>query len=114
MHRVRRTAQWQADRIAGRVTWARQRPLPERTFRIKQHKSLLLRQLGESEMWLQHNKVTNLRIAADLVDGVVIRPGETFSFNKVVGLGYVHRDFVQPGTSITITWNGARIPAVVQ
>ena len=36
-------------------------------------------------MELQHNKVVNLRLASARTDGVVIRPGETFSFNKVVG-----------------------------
>ncbi len=36
-------------------------------------------------MALQHNKVVNLRLASARTDGVVIRPGETFSFNKVVG-----------------------------
>ena len=36
------------------------------------------------------------------------------SVNKVVGLGYVHRDFVSPGTEITIVWNAARIKAVVK
>ena len=35
------------------------------------------------------------------------------SVSKVVGLGYVHRDFVDPGTEITIVWNEARIKAVV-
>ena len=53
--------------------------------RIKRHKSLLLRQLGETEMWMQHNKVANLKLACARVDGLLIRPGETFSFNKVVG-----------------------------
>jgi hypothetical protein len=32
---------------------------------------------------------------------------------KVVGLGYVHRDFVDPGTEIAIVWNDARIQAAV-
>ena len=36
-------------------------------------------------MDLQHGKVTNLRLASQRLDGVVIRPGETFSFNKLVG-----------------------------
>jgi folate-binding protein YgfZ len=35
------------------------------------------------------------------------------SLNKVVGLGYVHRDYVEPGTHLTIVWNDARINAVV-
>jgi len=81
---------WRSDAV-----WAVRRPAPESTYRVKQHKSLLLRQLGESEMWLQHNKVANLRLAADCVDGVVIRPGETFSFNKVVGNCTRRRGFVE-------------------
>ena len=34
--------------------------------------------------------------------------------NKVVGLGYVHRDFVEPETNVTIVWNDAPIKAVVK
>ena len=36
------------------------------------------------------------------------------ALNKVVGLGYVHRDFVEPGTNVTIVWNDAHIKAVVK
>ena len=36
------------------------------------------------------------------------------SLNKVVGMGYVHRDFVEPGTNVTVVWNDARIEAVVK
>jgi folate-binding protein YgfZ len=35
------------------------------------------------------------------------------AMGKVVGLGYVHRDFVDPGTEIAIVWNDARIQAAV-
>ena len=35
------------------------------------------------------------------------------AMGKVVGLGYVHRDFVTPGTELTIVWNEARIRAAV-
>ena len=34
--------------------------------------------------------------------------------NRVVGLGYVHRDFIAAGTEVTVVWNDARIKAVVQ
>ena len=54
-------------------------------MRLKQHGSLLLRELDADQMHLQHNKVTNLRLAAARLDGIVIAPGETFSFNRVVG-----------------------------
>jgi vancomycin resistance protein VanW len=80
-HRLRRRVAWaRSDAV-----WATRRVAPATPYRVKLHRSLLLRQLGGTEMWLQHNKVTNLRLATALVDGAVIRPGETFSFNQVVG-----------------------------
>lgn len=36
-------------------------------------------------MWLQHNKVENLKIASSKIDGIVIRPGDTFSYCKSIG-----------------------------
>ncbi|HWI20216.1 MAG TPA: glycine cleavage T C-terminal barrel domain-containing protein [Vicinamibacterales bacterium] len=33
---------------------------------------------------------------------------------RVVGLGYVHRDFVASGTEVTVLWKDARVKAVVQ
>ncbi|WP_242864134.1 VanW family protein [Anaerotignum neopropionicum] len=36
-------------------------------------------------MALQENKVSNLSLAVPLVNGVLIRPGETFSFWKLIG-----------------------------
>jgi vancomycin resistance protein YoaR len=35
--------------------------------------------LDNVEMWLQYNKVTNLRLAIALMNGLVIQPGEVFS-----------------------------------
>lgn len=55
-------------------------------FRIKKHESVLLKKLGENNQQLQINKVTNLKIAAERINGIIIRPGETFSFCKLVGL----------------------------
>lgn len=89
-HRLRRRVAW----LRSDAVWAVRRAAPPTPYGVKKHKSLLLRQLGESQMWLQHNKVTNLRLAAGLVDGVVIGPGETFSFNKVVGNCTRRRGFV--------------------
>lgn len=36
------------------------------------------------------------------------------AMGKVIGLGYVHRDFVDQGTEITIVWKDARIKAAVK
>lgn len=34
--------------------------------------------------------------------------------NAIVGLGYVHRDFVDRGTEVTVMWNDARTKAQIQ
>lgn len=49
------------------------------------HQSLLLRRLRNVDMWLQHNKVQNLRIAIQKLDRLVLKPGETMSFWRLVG-----------------------------
>lgn len=49
------------------------------------HRTPLLRQLRNVDMWLQHNKVRNLRIASRKVSGVIVMPGETFSFWRSIG-----------------------------
>ena len=82
VHQARRHAAW----LTSGTSWATRAPgTPELPVRVKKHGSLLLRELSPDEMALQHNKVVNLRLASARTDGVVIRPGETFSFNKVVG-----------------------------
>lgn len=49
------------------------------------HKTPLLRQLKDVDMWLQHNKVINLKLAAPRIHGILIRPGETFSYWRLIG-----------------------------
>ena len=80
-HRGRRRVSW----LTSGTLWARSYGDDDLSHRVKRHESPLLRRLGDSQMWLQHNKITNLRLAAARVNGIVIRPGETFSFNRVVG-----------------------------
>lgn len=52
---------------------------------VKGHRSLMLRRLEGVDMELQYNKVNNLRLACKKLDGLVVKPGETFSFWKTVG-----------------------------
>ena len=54
-------------------------------FSCKKHQSLLRRRLGNSDPELQENKVENLKIACPTIDGILIKPGETFSFWRQVG-----------------------------
>jgi vancomycin resistance protein VanW len=74
------------DWYFGNKKYVSKRTAEKLPFRIKKHQSVLLKKLGESDMQLQVNKVTNLKIAVKNIDGVIIRPGETFSFCKLVGL----------------------------
>jgi len=52
---------------------------------IFKHRTPLLRQLKDVEMELQINKITNLKIAAKRLDGIVLQPGETFSYWRLIG-----------------------------
>lgn len=49
------------------------------------HRSLIRRRLGKVEMVLQENKATNLALAKEKIDGIVIAPGQKFSFWYLVG-----------------------------
>lgn len=64
-------------------------------FTCKRHQSLLRRKLGDSDPRLQENKIVNLRIAVPCVDGLILRPGETFSFWRCVGAPVASRGFVE-------------------
>lgn len=52
---------------------------------VYEHKSLIMRKLGNVDLRLQENKAVNLGVAAPKVSGVLIRPKETFSFWALVG-----------------------------
>jgi len=49
------------------------------------HQTPLLRKLKDVDMYLQYNKITNLRIAVAKINGTIIHPGETFSYWKLIG-----------------------------
>ncbi len=65
------------------------------THRYNKHTSKLIRKLGDSDLRLQHNKVINLRIATAAMSGIVIAPGEYFSFCLLVGKPSEKRGFVE-------------------
>lgn len=80
--RIRRYLDWYFDL----KKYAKERTSEKLAFRVKKHQSVLLKKLGNCDRQLQVNKVTNLKIATKQIDGLLIRPGETFSFCKLVGL----------------------------
>lgn len=103
-HQVHRHLQW----LRPGTTWASSHREEDLPIRVKKHGSLLLRELSGAEMVLQHNKVVNLGLASAHVDGLLIRPGETFSFNKVVGNCTRHKGYVE-GMRLS---NGEAVPSI--
>lgn len=67
------------------VQFAEERSTETLPITVKRHQSLLRRKLGSVDPQLQENKVVNLRLASAPMDGVLIRPGETFSFWHLAG-----------------------------
>lgn len=57
----------------------------ELQYNLFSHATPLLRKLTDVEMYLQYNKITNLKIALKKVNKVTIFPGETFSYWKLIG-----------------------------
>jgi len=49
------------------------------------HSTPLLRELKNVDMYLQYNKITNLRIAVKKLNGIIIKANETFSYWKLIG-----------------------------
>jgi vancomycin resistance protein VanW len=91
---------WQ-KRAARRVAWwldghayaeTRSTSLPYRVFK---HTSRLIRLAPGVDLALQLGKVQNLRVAIPCLSEVVIRPGETFSFCRLVGRPTRARGFVE-------------------
>lgn len=52
---------------------------------VKSHTSIVVRKLAGVDISLQENKQTNIILASRKISGIVIKPGETFSFWKLVG-----------------------------
>lgn len=57
----------------------------ELPYKAASHETPLYRQLRNVDMWLQENKVNNLKLACKKLNGIILKPGETFSFWRLVG-----------------------------
>ncbi|MFZ5816136.1 MAG: VanW family protein [Bacillota bacterium] len=79
---LRRWVQWSFSQ----TDWARTIADPTTFGQVLfEHRTPLYRRLRNVDMWLQENKVTNLRIALRRLNGVVIKPGQTFSYWRLLG-----------------------------
>ncbi|MDD2497625.1 MAG: VanW family protein [Desulfitobacteriaceae bacterium] len=70
---------------SGKTRFARSRQSVLLPKVVIQHHTPLIRKLKDVDMWLQHNKVNNLRIAVNKINGIVIKPGETVSYWRLIG-----------------------------
>lgn len=79
-YRLKRYMEW----YSGRRQYATERSseLPHLIFT---HKTPLLRELKDVDMWLQHNKVKNLKVASKKLNKLLVKPGETFSYWRLIG-----------------------------
>ena len=66
-------------------SFAREKTSAELPFLSASHHTPLIRELKNADMWMQYNKITNLRLATARINGVLLRPGETFSYWRLIG-----------------------------
>lgn len=52
---------------------------------VKSHSSILLRKLEGVDMKLQENKITNIMLACNQINNIIIKPNETFSYWTTIG-----------------------------
>lgn len=62
---------------------------------IKSHSSVLVRRLAGVDIALQENKVTNIELACAKIDGIVVHPGEVFSFWRTVGRPTARKGYLE-------------------
>lgn len=93
------------NEISVNVSWERLEPMVQ-TGEVN---SLGIRELiGKGESWYAGsitNRIYNLKRAAEALNGVLVAPGETFSFNKTVGkisaaTGYKQAFIIKEGKTI--------------
>lgn len=97
---ARRLADIRAD-----LHFSAEKPAYPLTYVLYKHKSVLRRTLGQTDPQLQENKIVNLTIASSRIDGVLIRPGETFSLWRLVGNPTFRKGYI---TGLTISHGEAK------
>ena len=94
-YRLRRYLLW----FGGKYQFAKKRQDVSLPYEYIHHQTPLLRRLKGADMYLQHNKVKNLTLAVARINGIVIQPGETFSYWKLIGKPTKRRGYL-PGMEL--------------
>ena len=77
-------------------------------YLVAAHKTPLIRHIRNVDMWLQYNKISNLKLAVECINDLIIAPGETFSFWYLVGKP-THKKGYQKGM---VLCNGSFKPGI--
>lgn len=84
------------------VLWLKKRAYFSKDFNEKKlpfvhfyHETILLRQLKDVDMQYQYNKIVNLKLAAKKLDGLVVHPGQIFSFWKLIGKPSARKGYIK-------------------
>ncbi|XEC97198.1 VanW family protein [Paenibacillus tarimensis] len=78
-----------SDRLAAKRTSS------NLSYSVTRHSTPIYRPLRNVEKWLQVNKVRNLSLAVLKLDGLLIRPGETFSYWRTIGKPTKRKGYVE-------------------
>jgi len=89
--RWRRYLKW----YLGRTKYATKTSSSILPAEIITHQTPLIRQLKNVDMWMQTNKIINLKLALQKVNSIVIQPGETFSYWKLIGRPSRRKGYVE-------------------
>ena len=84
----------------GREKYAMKKSYETLPETVVTHRSILMRKLQGTDQTLQKNKITSLRTASSYINGVIINPGEVFSFWRLVGNPLKRRKFL-PGLQLS-------------
>ena len=89
VRRLRREWQWRRAGVEPRLD----RATDDFEHHVADHRSPIFRELAGVDRRLQENKAVNLAIAAERLDGGVLRPGQRMSFWRLVGRPSYRRGF---------------------
>lgn len=103
-YRTKRRLYWRFGNVKF-ATYKESTPLPLICF---SHSTPLLRKLKDVDMYLQYHKITNLKIAAKKVNHIILQPGETFSYWKLIGKPTRRKGYKKG----LILFSGAFLPGV--
>jgi vancomycin resistance protein VanW len=81
---------------SGHIKYASNRSMQNLQYTYFSHKTPLLRKLRDVDMQYQFNKIINLRLAVEKLDGIILSPGETFSYWRLIGKPSAKKGYV-PG-----------------